>query len=301
MLKGRVVVVTGGGRGIGRAHCLELARHGATVVVNDLGVGLRGDDVGESPAEEVAAEIVKLGGEAVADMASVTDWDGVGAMVGRIVERYGRLDAVVNNAGILRDGMITRLREEDVDQVLAVHLKGTMALTHHACAHWREVARATGEQVAGRIVNTTSGAGLASNVGQAVYGAAKAGIANLTLVTAMEMARYGVTANAVSPVARTRMTTSVGMAEESRSGGWDPMDPENSSPVVAWLASAESGWLSGAVLRVDGNTVHRVQPWTVLDGHTAAGGERLSAEEIDSGLRRVFGVLPGGIASLSRR
>ncbi|MFE2985732.1 SDR family NAD(P)-dependent oxidoreductase [Streptomyces sp. NPDC059262] len=301
MLEGRVVVVTGGGRGIGRAHCLELARHGATVVVNDLGVGLAGDDVGESPADEVVAEIVKSGGQAVADTASVTDWDGTGDMLGRVVERYGRLDAVVNNAGILRDGMITKLREQNVDQVLAVHLKGTLALTHHACAHWREAARATGGPVDGRIVNTTSGTGLAGNTGQAIYGAAKAGIANVTMTTAMEMARYGVTANAASPVARTRMTTSAGAAGETPSEGWDPMDPENSSPVVAWLSSAASGWLSGAVLRADGDTVSRVRPWTVLDGHASAVGERLSADEIDTGLRTVFGVLPGGIPSLKHR
>lgn len=301
MLDGRVVVVTGGGRGLGRAHCRELARHGATVVVNDLGVGLHGEGVGESPAEEVVSEITKAGGTAVTDTTSVTDWDGVGALVKRVVGEFGRLDAVVNNAGILRDGMITKLREEDFDQVVAVHLKGTFALTHHVCAHWREVARTTAGPVTGRIVNTTSGTGLVGNIGQAVYGAAKAGIANLTMTTAMEMARYGVTANAVSPVAFTRMTAGSAMTEYTPPAGWDPMAPENCSPVVAWLASEASGWLTGAVLRVDGATVYRTRPWTVLDGHTSADGEQLSAHEVDAGLRGVFGLLPGGIPSLAAR
>jgi NAD(P)-dependent dehydrogenase (short-subunit alcohol dehydrogenase family) len=301
LLDGRVVIVTGGGRGIGRAHCLELARHGATVVVNDLGVSLRGDDAGTaSPAEEVVAEIEKLGGTAMADATSVTDWEGVGALIRRTVEEFGRLDGIVNNAGILRDGLITRLREEDLDQVLAVHLKGSLALTHHACVYWREEAKA-GRPVSGRIVNTTSGTGLAGNPGQAAYGAAKAGIANLTLVTAMELERYGVTANAISPVAITRMTSESGVLQTSAGDGWDPLDPENSSPVVAWLLSEASGWLTGSVLRVQGGTVSPMRHWTVLDGYTAKGGERLDAEEIDAGLRRTLGLAPGGIPSLARR
>ncbi len=300
MLDGRVVIVTGGGRGIGRAHCLELARHRATVVVNDVGAGLRGETVRESPAEEVAREVERLGGTAMADSTSVTDWAGMGRLVERVTGEFGRLDGVVNNAGILRDGMVATLREEDVDHVLAVHLKGTFALSHHACAYWRAEAKA-GRTSGGRIVNTTSGAGLAGNVGQSVYGAAKAGIANLTMVTAMEAARYGVTANAISPIAYTRMTAGNAMAGHKETDGWDPMDPANSSPVVAWLVSQESGWLTGAVLRVDGGAVYRMQPWSVLDGHCAAGGERLAAEEIDAGLRRVFGVAPGGLASLAGR
>ncbi|MFJ8816393.1 SDR family NAD(P)-dependent oxidoreductase [Amycolatopsis thermoflava] len=295
MLDGRVVIVTGGGRGIGRSHCLELAGHGAIVVVNDLGVGVGGESSAEDPAQEVVARIEELGGKAIADAGSVTDWDGVRGLVERTVEQFGRLDAIVNNAGILRDKTITSLTEQDWDLVIDVHLKGTFALTKHACDYWRgEYKR--GRPVAGRIVNTTSGTGLAGNVGQANYGAAKAGIANLTLTTAMEGSRYGVTANCVSPVAATRMTRTVGIS--AAEGGWDPLDPANSSPVVAWLCSERSGWLTGRILRVDGNTVHPVAPWSVLPGHTAASGERLDATELDTGLRVALGTFPAGIPGL---
>ena len=302
MLDGRVVIVTGG-RGIGRAHCLELAAQGATVVVNDLGVGVRGeaaDDADRSPAEAVAAEIEAAGGVAVSDTSSVADWEAVRALVARTVERFGRLDAIVNNAGILRDATITSLTEQDWDAVMAVHLKGTFALTKHACDYWRAQYKA-GRPVAGRIVNTTSGAGLVGNFGQAAYAAAKAGIANLTRTTAMEGARYGVTANCISPVAATRMTAGTGLAQPGTGDGFDPFDPANSSPVVAWLCSEQSGWLTGQVLRIDGNTVHPVEPWTVRPGYTAAGGGRLSATEIDAGLRVVMGVAPAGLASLRVR
>ena len=202
---GRVVIVTGGGRGLGRQHCLELAHHGATVVVNDLGVGLHGEGDEASPAEEVVAEITTGGGTASADGASVTDFGAVAELVERTVADHGRLDGIVNNAGIVRDRMITGMSEDDFDLVVAVHLKGTWNLTHHACSYWRERAKA-GEPISGRIVNTTSGAGLFGNIGQSNYGPAKAAIASLTMITAMEMDRYDVTANAISPLARTRMT-----------------------------------------------------------------------------------------------
>ena len=300
MLDGRVVIVTGGGRGIGRAHCLELAAQGATVVVNDLGVSARGESAGDAaqePAGAVVAEIEAGGGVAVRDTSSVADWSAVGALVARTVERFGRLDAVVNNAGILRDATITSLTEQDWDAVLAVHLKGTFALTKHACDYWRAQYQA-GRPVAGRVVNTTSGAGLVGNFGQAAYGAAKAGIANLTRTTAMEGARYGVTANCISPVAATRMTAGTGLAQPGGSDGFDPFDPANSSPVVAWLCSEEAGWLTGRVLRIDGNTVHPVETWTVRPGYSAASGGRLSATEIDAGLRIAMGVAPAGLAAL---
>lgn len=299
LLEGRVVIVTGGGRGIGRSHCLELARQGARVVVNDLGVGLHGEDGEESPAQVVVNEIKELGGPgvtAMADPTNVTDWDGMAGLVARTVETWGRLDAVVNNAGIVRDRMITSLSEQDWDAVIAVHLKGTFTLTKHACDHWRREAKA-GREVAGRIVNTTSGTGLFGNIGQSPYGAAKAAIASLTMITGMEMSRYGVTSNAISPLALTRMTSGSVMSGREVADGWDPMDPGNSSPLVTWLCSTESGWLTGAILRVNGGTVARVNPWAIdTDAqYHSSSGERLTVEEIGAGLRRAYRVTPRGI------
>jgi NAD(P)-dependent dehydrogenase (short-subunit alcohol dehydrogenase family) len=295
MLDGRVVVVTGAGRGLGRQHCLELARHGATVVVNDLGVGLHGEAVAESPAEEVAAEIVAGGGRATADGASVTDFAAVGELVGRTVALHGRIDAVVNNAGIVRDRMLTGMSEEEFDDVVAVHLKGTWNVTRHVCGYWRDVVKGGGS-VSGRIVNTTSGAGLFGAVGQGNYGPAKAAIASLTLITAMEMERYGVTANAISPLARTRMTAGLpSMASEPC--GWDRFDPANASPVVAYLCTAESGWLSGSVLRIEGDTVQRLRPWEIDAGaaYTGQPGQPVDATSLHRGLRVAFGAFPRGL------
>lgn len=298
LLEGRVVLVTGGGRGIGRSHCLELARLGARVVVNDLGVGLQGEGTSESPSEAVVHEIEELGGAAVSDGTDVTDWHGMGELVNRTVANWGRLDAVVNNAGIVRDRMITSLTERDWDAVVATHLKGTFTVTKHACDHWRRVAKAGGE-VTGRIVNTTSGSGLFGNVGQAPYVAAKAAIAGLTMATGMEMARYGVTCNAISPIARTRMTESLVSAGRDSARGWDPLDPANSSPVVAWLTSEESGWLTGAVLRVEGNTVLRVNPWQAdADArYSSADGAMLTARELTAGLRKAYRLTPPGVGA----
>jgi NAD(P)-dependent dehydrogenase (short-subunit alcohol dehydrogenase family) len=296
MLDGRVVIVTGAGRGLGREHCLELARHGASVVVNDLGVGLHGQTSGEeSPAELVVEEILAAGGHAIADGTSVADFALVGEMIERTVATFGRLDAVVNNAGIVRDRMITGMSEEDFDQVISVHLKGTWNVTRHACAHWRTQSKA-GELVTGRIVNTTSGAGLFGNIGQSNYGPAKAAIASLTMVTAMEMERYGVTVNAISPLARTRMTEGLGSMSVEDSG-FDPFDPANASPVVAYLCSSESSWLSGTVLRIQGDTVQVLRPWSV-DPHRsfcAKRGQRLAADELERGLRIAVGAFPSGV------
>jgi NAD(P)-dependent dehydrogenase (short-subunit alcohol dehydrogenase family) len=300
LLEGRVVLVTGGGRGIGRHHCLELAGHGATVVVNDLGVGVHGDSADETPAQQVASEIESAGGTAMADGTSVTDYEGVGGLVKRIVAQYGRLDGVVNNAGILRDGMLTSMSEDDWDAVIGVHLKGTFAVTKHACDYWRATAKA-GQPVSGRVVNTTSGTGLFGNVGQANYGAAKAAIASFTVITAMEMERYQVTVNALSPLARTRMTESL-LAGPDTPGGWDSYDAANSSPVAAWLVSERSGWLSGAILRVEGNEIQRVRPWEIdLDSVFRAPHDgQLRADEIDAGMRRAYQVLPRGTAGLKK-
>jgi NAD(P)-dependent dehydrogenase (short-subunit alcohol dehydrogenase family) len=300
MLDGRVVIVTGGGRGLGRAHCLELAGHGATVVVNDLGVGLHGESGDVTPAEEVVAEIVAAGGTATTDGTSVTDFEATELLVERTVETHGRLDAVVNNAGIVRDRIMTSMSEEDFDLVIAVHLKGTFNLSRHACAHWKRLVKA-GERVTGRIVNTTSGAGLFGNVGQTNYGPAKAAIASLTMITAMEMERYGVTANALSPLARTRMTAGLAGMEEAQAGTWDRFDPANTAPVAAWLCSEASGWLSGTVLRVDGDTVQRLRPWDVDVEriYRGATGGRVDATELDHGLRVAFGAFPSGLPSTS--
>ncbi len=306
MLQHRVAIVTGGGRGIGRNHCLELARHGAAVLVNDPGVAVRGEaEAGARPADDVVAEITAAGGTALADYSSVTSWDECAAMVQRAVGEFGRIDIVVNNAGILRDRMITSMTEDDFDAVLAVHVKGTFSMTKHACDHWRAVAKAGGENCA-RVVNTTSGAGMYGNIGQAAYGAAKAAIANLTLVTALEMGRYDVTANAISPVAATRMTATAGAAPTVSSTGtgssigtgadWHAMDPGNSSPVVAYLASEHSAWLTGQVLRVEGNVVRRAHPWGLEPGeYVAASGARLDAAELVDGLRRLYGAMPQGL------
>jgi NAD(P)-dependent dehydrogenase (short-subunit alcohol dehydrogenase family) len=296
-LSGRVVIVTGGGRGLGRAHCLELGRQGATVVVNDLGVSLGGeleDGSGPSPAELVTDELRKIGATAIADSTSVTDWTGMEELVRRTVEEFGDLHAVVNNAGFIRDRAFTSMSEEDFDAVVAVHLKGTFTVTRHACGYWRERSKA-GEPVSGRVVTTTSGAGLFGNFGQVNYGSAKSGIMMLTRIVALEMQRYGVTANSVSPIAATRMLASIGR-EAAGGAEWDPLDPANASPVVAWLCSEASGWLSGAVLRIDGNTVYRVNGYSVEPaGYRSSSGETLTYDELGVGVRRLFGAAPVGL------
>jgi NAD(P)-dependent dehydrogenase (short-subunit alcohol dehydrogenase family) len=301
LLDGRVAIVTGGGRGLGREHSLELARRGASVVIVDPGVGVKGEDVGEDPADEVVAEIRAAGGEAVAERASASDYSAIEQVVATTVERFGRLDAVVNNAGILRDRMLTGMTEEDFDAVIAVHLKGTFVVSKHASDHWRSLAKA-GRPSAGRIINTTSGAGLFGNVGQVNYSAAKAGIVGMTLTTAMEMARYGVTCNAISPIAATRMTTGLAMTDAARAAAdesdvpFDPLDPKAASPVVAYLASEESAWISGQVLRIEGDTVIVMQGFTpTATRFTAKGGGYLDAEELVTGMRVAYRAFPSGI------
>jgi len=294
LLDGRVVIVTGAGRGIGREHALELARNGATVVVNDYNVSIRGEAETNSvsPADEVAAEIRAMGGTAHVNGASVSDWDAMESLVADTVERFGDLHGVVNNAGFLRDRMLTSMTEDDFDAVIDVHLKGTFTVTRHACTYWREQGK-SGRPVSGRIVNTTSGAGLWGNVGQANYAPAKAGIAMLTVITAMEMEKYGVTANCISPIAATRMLSSIGM--QAGEGGWDRLDPKNASPVVAWLCSEESGWVTGQVLRVDGNTLMKVAGYSIEAEYASKSGEALTVDELSNGVRRLFGAFPAGL------
>jgi NAD(P)-dependent dehydrogenase (short-subunit alcohol dehydrogenase family) len=291
-LEGRVVLVTGGGRGIGRAHCLELAAQGAAVVVNDPGVARDGSGGGERPAAEVVAEIAHAGGKAVAHTGSVASWDDVADMVDTAVSQFGTLTGVVNNAGITRDALITGMTEADWDAVIAVHLKGTFAGTKHACDYWRSQYKA-GNPIDARIVNTTSGAGLWGNVGQSAYGAAKAAITNLTIVTAMEMRRYGVAVNAISPLAATRMSAEFFADRASDT----TLDPARSSAVVAWLQSAESSWLTGQILRINGDTLSRIHGFTEApQRYHAKDGVGLQFSEVGSAVAWLWETMPRGLA-----
>jgi NAD(P)-dependent dehydrogenase (short-subunit alcohol dehydrogenase family) len=253
---GRVAIVTGAGRGLGRAHALELAAQGARLVVNDLGCELDGTGSGSGPAGEVVDEIRAAGGEAVANGDDVADFEGAARMVAAAVDAFEGLDVVVNNAGFVRDRMFANVAEDEWDAVVRVHLKGHFAVARHAAAHWRDRAKA-GETVDARIINTSSGAGILGSIGQAAYSAAKAGIATLTLVQAAELGRYGVTANALCPAARTRMTEGVftEMMAAVDEGAFDAMAPENVSPLVAWLASPLSAHVTGRVFEVEGGKV----------------------------------------------
>jgi NAD(P)-dependent dehydrogenase (short-subunit alcohol dehydrogenase family) len=278
--EGRVVIVTGSGRGLGRAHALELAAQGARVVVNDLGCELDGTGGGTGPAGEVVAEIRAGGGEAIANGDDVADFAGAGRMVAAALDAFGGLDAVVNNAGFVRDRMFANAAEDEWDAVVRVHLKGHFAVARHAAAHWRDQAKA-GQPVDARIINTSSGAGILGSVGQAAYSAAKAGIATLTLVQAAELGRYGVTANALCPAARTRMTEGVFtemMATPDEPDAFDAMAPENVSPLVAWLASAQSAHVTGRMFEVEGGKVGIATGWQ--HGPTVDKGARWDAAEL---------------------
>jgi len=258
LCEGRVALVTGAGRGIGREHALSLARHGAKVVVNDLGGDVGGEGADATPAQAVVDEIVAAGGEAVVNGGDVADFDDAGAMVAQAVEAFGRLDVLVNNAGILRDRMLVNMEPGEFDAVIAVHLRGTFGPMRHAAAHWRERAKA-GEQVDARIVNTSSPSGLYGNVGQTNYGAAKAGIAAMTIIAAEELHRYGVTVNAVAPSALTRMTED--LIKFSGDDAADQLSPRWIAPIVTWLASAESRWVTGRVFDVSGMTLAISEGW----------------------------------------
>lgn len=259
LCEGRVAIVTGAGRGIGREHALSLAAQGAKVVVNDLGGGVDGSGGDASPAQQVVDEIRAMGGEAVANGDSVSDWAGAERLVRTAVDTFGDLHVVVNNAGILRDRMLFSMAEEEWDAVINVHLKGTFAPSRFACSYWRERSKA-GEAVDGRIINTTSVSGIYGNPGQTNYGAAKAGIAAFTNIAALEMARYGVTVNAVAPVALTRMTEGLGPAPETDEDR-ERRSPRWIAPIVTWLASAEAKGVTGRVFEASGDVLAVAEGW----------------------------------------
>ncbi|MGW6379498.1 SDR family oxidoreductase [Rhodococcus sp. NPDC055112] len=281
LVDGRVVIVTGAGRGIGRAHALAFAAEGAKVVVNDIGVGGDGTATGESPGEQVVAEIIAAGGQAVVNGDDVADWDGAQNLIKTAIDNFGGLDVLVNNAGFLRDRMLVGMSEQEWDSVIRVHLKGHFAPLRHAAAYWRAESKA-GRPVDARIINTSSGAGLQGSIGQGNYAAAKAGIAEMTIQAAAELKNYGVSVNAIAPAARTRMTVGAGgaMAEAMAAPeeGFDAMAPENISPLVVWLGSAESKDVSGRVFEVEGGKITVAEGWR--HGPTQDKGERWDPKEI---------------------
>ncbi|MCX4790897.1 SDR family oxidoreductase [Streptomyces sp. NBC_01221] len=275
---GRVAVITGAGRGLGRAHALAHAAEGAKVVVNDLGVGLDGTGGATGPAQQVVEEIRALGGEAVAHGGDITTTEGAASLIATALDAFGRLDTLVNNAGFLRDRMLVNLDDDDWDAVMRVHLKGHFLPLKHAAAHWRAEAKA-GRTPEARVVNTSSGAGLLGSVGQGNYSAAKAGIIGLTLVAAAEMGRYGVQVNAIAPAARTRMTeqTFAETMAAPEDSGFDAMAPENVSPLVVWLGSAASAGVSGRVFEAEAGRITVMEGWR--PGPTADKGARWTPAE----------------------
>lgn len=279
--EGRVVIVTGAGNGLGRAYALGLAAEGAKVVVNDLGVGTHGES-GETKgaAERVVDEIRAAGGEAVANTDDVADWDAGKRIVQTALDAFGTLHAVVNNAGFVRDRMFVSCTPEEWDAVTRVHLRGHFCTSRHAVDYWRAQQKA-GNAIDARIVNTSSGAGLQGSIGQSAYSAAKAGIAALTLIQAAELARYGITANALAPNARTRMTMTAfaDTMTSMKEAAFDPYAPENTAPLVAWLVSEQSKDVTGQVFEPFGGTIRLSEGWT--DGPTSADvGRALDAAEV---------------------
>ena len=296
--EGRVAIVTGAGRGIGRAEAIELARQGAKVIVNDLGAEVDGSGGSAGPAGEVVEEIRGLGGEAVANGEDVSDWEGAQRLVNTAVETFGRLDVLVNNAGILRDRMLVNMTDVEWDAVIRVHLRGTFAPTKWAATYWRELVKA-GESVDAPVINTTSSSGIYGNPGQANYGAAKAGIAAFTVITAMELSRYGISVNAIAPGALTRMTEGLGAIRAARAGESADLpaarsaaevarSPENVAPLVAWLASSESAGITGRVFNIGGGRLSVAEGWVAGPGIEREG--LFETEELGA-------IVPGRVAS----
>jgi NAD(P)-dependent dehydrogenase (short-subunit alcohol dehydrogenase family) len=299
LLEGKVAVITGAGHGIGRGHALELAKHGASVVVNDLGSARDGTGSGKD-ADETVRLITERGGVAVANYGDVGDDQDTQDLVDQAIGAFGRLDIVVNNAGIVRDRAVWNMTPEDFDLVTRVHLRGSWLMTHHAAVHWRSKAKA-GETVRGRIINTTSGAGLVGNFGQSNYATAKAAIAGLTLTTSLELWSIGVTVNAVGPGGLTRLSVGVagsgGPIEPDQLGEdeYHPMDPAGSSPVVAWLASDEAQHVTGQVIRVIRDKIYLMRGWTEA-AEVSSGERRWDATKLGTVLATdIFGTRAPGL------
>jgi NAD(P)-dependent dehydrogenase (short-subunit alcohol dehydrogenase family) len=289
-LDGKVAVVTGAGRGIGREHAIALAKAGARIVVNDLGASLAGEGADAGPAHDVVREIEALGGEAIADDENVADFAGAKRLIDSAVAAFGRLDILVNNAGILRDRMLVNMEEHEWDAVIEVHLKGHFAPTRHAAAHWRERSKA-GDQVVARVINTSSPSGVFGNVGQLNYGAAKAGIVGFTLIAAQELQRYGVTVNAIAPNARTRMTEAAFGEIAPPESGFDAADPANNSPIVVALCADEAQDITGQVFFIYGGVVNMLRGWEA--GELFASDERWDPDAL---LQELRDRLPDGAA-----
>ncbi len=299
-LQGKVAIVTGAGRGIGREHALALAAAGASVVVNDLGGSVDGEGSDATPAQTVVNEIVAAGGKAVANYDDVSDFAAAEHMIERAVERYGRLDILINNAGILRDRMIVNMSEDEWDAVIAVHLKGHFAPLRHAAAYWRERSKG-GDEVRARVINTSSPSGVFGNVGQVNYGAAKAGIAALTVIAAQELVRYGVTVNCLAPNARTRMTEMTFGDMEAPEEGFDPLDPGNMSPLVVALCADEAQDITGQVFFVWGGSVNVLIPWEA--GELFSSDAKWDADDLLARLRERFpeGAAPAGMMAMMQK
>lgn len=302
-LSDRVVIVTGAGRGIGRDHAIALGGYGAKVLVNDLGGAVDGSGKSHSPADDVVAEIKKAGGEAMANYDDVADFKASERMIQQAVDTWGRLDVLVNNAGILRDRISWSMTEDDWDLVMKVHMKGTFCCSRHALGYWRGRFKETGQPVNGRIINTVSGA-MFGNVGQSNYGAAKSGIMGYTLGVALEAAQMGVTANAIRPAGQTRMSGSIpaGSALAERSAQQPPRDPSLpetfGSELVCYLASIHSGWVSGQLLKVGENVLERDKGWHPEQVLAAPDGKVWKAPQMVTGMPKLVGMAPTSLVDI---
>jgi NAD(P)-dependent dehydrogenase (short-subunit alcohol dehydrogenase family) len=296
LLEGKVAIVTGAGRGIGKGEAILLAQEGAKVVVNDHGGGFDGAGKGSDPAQQVVEEIKAFGGEAIPNFADVSSFDETKVLIDTAINKFGKLNILVNNAGIVRDRMIFNMSEEEFDKVIAIHLKGTFNCIRHACVYWRDQHKA-GNILNGAIVNTSSDAGLVGNPSQSNYGAAKAGIAAMTIIVALEMARYNVRCNCLAPAARTRLSTDATpslkpmMEGISVPGGFDFMAPENMAPIVAYLASDEAKDVNGEVFRMMGDRIWFLRGWHNVDT-VAKGNARWTPEELGPVIKKMMAKAP---------